>query len=109
MHDEQKTAGLLGFAQRSGNLVSGEQAVEGSIRRGRAKLVLLATDASKNTAKKFGNLAATHGIKVLQFQDMMTMGQWIGKARRSVVAVTDSGFAKSIERAAATASDNRGK
>ncbi len=107
MNVDNKAAGLLGFAQKSGNVVSGEQAVEGAVRRGRVQLLLIATDASANTRKKFSNLASTHGLPVLSLTDMESMGQWIGKARRSVIGVTDTRFAASINRAAVAA--ERGK
>ena len=44
---------LLGLCYAGRNLVSGEFAVENAIKQGSAVLVIIATDASDNTKKKF--------------------------------------------------------
>ena len=46
---------MLGLATRSRNLVSGEFMTEKSVKEGRAYLVIVSTEASDNTKKKFTN------------------------------------------------------
>ena len=48
-----KVYSYLGLAKRAGQVVSGEQAVMGGIQRGKVLLILIATDASENTRRKF--------------------------------------------------------
>lgn len=43
---------LLGLANRARKIISGEELAVKEIRNGKAKLVLLAADASTNTTKK---------------------------------------------------------
>ena len=50
---ERKIRTLLGFAQRSGKLVSGDDLVLAYVKKGRAKLVIAAQDAAWNTKKEF--------------------------------------------------------
>ena len=44
-----KIYSYLGLARRAGYVVSGEQAVQGGVKRGQVALVLIAADASANT------------------------------------------------------------
>ena len=46
---------MLGLAMKAGKVVSGEFAVDKSIKEGSAFLVIIASDASDNTRKKFSN------------------------------------------------------
>lgn len=48
----ERWASLLGLANRARKVISGEELTVKEIRSGRAKLVLLAEDASENTTKK---------------------------------------------------------
>ena len=48
-----KVLSLIGLAMKAGQVVSGEFSVEKCIKSGKAKLVIIATDASENTKKKF--------------------------------------------------------
>ena len=52
MNEEKKVLNLLGLAQRSGKLASGEFQTEKAVKEQRAALVILAADASENTKKK---------------------------------------------------------
>ena len=47
---------LLGLAARAGKVVSGEFAVEKSVKSGKTFLVLVAEDASANTKKNFSDM-----------------------------------------------------
>lgn len=74
-------------------LVSGETAVMGAIRDGKAYLVILATDASEQTRKRYADKCAYYGAKHVTFGTMEEIGKAIGKEHRSAVAVIDRGFA----------------
>jgi len=87
---------LLGLANRARKVISGEELVLKEIRSGRAKLVLLADDASTNTAKKITDKSRYYNIKLKPVKDRYTLGSAIGKEARVVVAVTDIGFANKL-------------
>ncbi|MGI5839588.1 MAG: L7Ae/L30e/S12e/Gadd45 family ribosomal protein [bacterium] len=91
-----KVAALLGFAQAAGKIASGESGVRSAVLKKKARLVLLAADASPNTRKAFLNLITHRGVLLREYSTKGELGRMIGKAPRSVVAVLDSGFAKVI-------------
>lgn len=93
-----KVLSMLGLAARSRNVVSGGFATEQAVKCGKARLVIIAEDASGNTRKKYSNMCefyevpcAFHGMKAV-------LGHSMGKDERSVLAVTDEGFADSIRK-----------
>ncbi|BBP89452.1 putative ribosomal protein YlxQ [Bacillus safensis] len=87
---------LLGLANRARKVVSGEDLVRKEIRHARAKLVLLAADASSNTEKKVSDKCKFYNVPVRKVEDRSVLGRSIGKEARVVVAVTDQGFAKKL-------------
>lgn len=90
--------GSLGLAMRSGNLASGEFATETAIRQGKARLVIVAEDASANTKKKFRNSCSYYKIPIAVFGKKEDLGHAIGKEFRASLAVLDQGFASSISK-----------
>ncbi|MFB9329742.1 L7Ae/L30e/S12e/Gadd45 family ribosomal protein [Paenibacillus aurantiacus] len=93
-----KTLSLLGMAMRAGKLVTGDETVLKTIRQGKAKLVIVAADASENTKKKYRDKCTSYNAKHIEALDRESIGRAIGKAERVLVAVTDGGFAAGIER-----------
>jgi ribosomal protein L7Ae-like RNA K-turn-binding protein len=89
-------ASFLGLANRARKVISGEELVVKEIRSGKAKLVLLAEDASVNTAKKIQDKCLSYNVPLRKVTDRYTLGHAIGKDARVVVAVTDEGFAKKL-------------
>lgn len=87
---------LLGFAQRSGAVASGETAVAISLKRGAARLMLIAQDASHHTHARFVSLATSCNVPFVCVGTREGLGTAIGKSPRSIVAVEDSQFAQAI-------------
>ncbi len=87
---------FLGLANRARKLISGEELVVREVRKQKAKLVLLASDASENTKKKVADKCSYYNVSVKIVPDRYTLGQAIGKDARVVVAVMDEGFAKKL-------------
>jgi ribosomal protein L7Ae-like RNA K-turn-binding protein len=92
----ERMTGLLGMALRAGKLAAGQEPALKWIRRGRAKLILLAEDASDNTKKVFHDKGKYYNVPVLENGSMDQMGRALGKGPRAVAAVSDSGFARSM-------------
>lgn len=67
-----------------------------AIRKKKAKLVIIAEDASENIKARFRALAESNRIHVLEYADKDTLGRWIGKGERSLLAVCEKGFADKI-------------
>ena len=95
---KDKILAMAGLARRAGKAVSGEFAVEKSVKTGKAMLVLLASDASANTKKKFRNMCAWYSVPVYEHSDKEALGKSQGYEIRSGMAVEDAGMAASIIR-----------
>ncbi|MCY1714971.1 L7Ae/L30e/S12e/Gadd45 family ribosomal protein [Caproiciproducens galactitolivorans] len=92
----EKILHLLGIARRAGRLTLGNDAVIESLRRGNAKLVLLAKDLSPRTAGGVRLAAEEEGIALQALSSTMDeISMALGK-RTGVVAVNDAGFASRL-------------
>ncbi|QZY56794.1 L7Ae/L30e/S12e/Gadd45 family ribosomal protein [Crassaminicella profunda] len=93
---ENKVLSFLGLAQRSGNLVTGEDTCAAYVKKNAVKLVLIANDASDNTKKKFQDMADFRNIKCVIYGDRQKLSQAVGKPNRAVYGIKDTGLAKKI-------------
>ena len=91
-----KLFSLLGLASKARQVVSGEVATENAVKSGKAWLVIVPTDASENTVKKFKNMCEFRDIPFYRYGTKDTLGHAMGKEERSSVAVTGRGFAEGI-------------
>ncbi|MBM7716445.1 ribosomal protein L7Ae-like RNA K-turn-binding protein [Bacillus thermophilus] len=93
---QAKGMSLLGLAHRARKVVSGEELVVKEIQSGRAKLVILAKDASHNTAKKIKDKCQYYHVPLRHVDTRKTLGHAIGKDARVVAAILEAGFAEKI-------------
>lgn len=89
---------MLGLATRSRNLVSGEFMTEKAIKEGKAYGVIVATDASDNTKENFINMCEFYNVPLVIYSTKEKLGHGIGKQMRASVAITDQGFADTINK-----------
>jgi ribosomal protein L7Ae-like RNA K-turn-binding protein len=94
--NKQKILQLLGLATRARMMISGEELVVNDVRKGKAKLVIIAEDASENTNKKLHDKCKSFNVDILVLGSRYELGHAIGKEERVVIAITDRGFAKKI-------------
>lgn len=85
---------FLGLMQKSGNIASGDDTVEIDIKKKKCKLLIISSDASENTKKKFVDMAVYRGIPYAFYGTKIDLGRSIGKSERAVISIRDSGFAK---------------
>ena len=90
---------LLGFAQKSRNLVTGEDTCIINIKKGAVKLLIIAGDASENTQNRFLHLCKSRNIPVRMIGDRDGLSSAIGKTNRTVFGVTDRKFAEEMLKA----------
>ena len=69
---------------------------ENSVKTGMAALVIVATDASDNTKKKFRNMCEFYEVPMYEFGIKDVLGHSIGKEFRASLAVNDEGLAQAI-------------
>lgn len=94
---QNKIYSLLGLATRSRNVVSGEFMTEKAVKSGDAYIVLIGTDASENTKKMFQNMCEFYQVPLFEYGTKEELGHAMGKEMRASLAVTDAGFAKSLQ------------
>lgn len=87
---------LLGLSMRAGHLVSGEYQVLEAIHKGTACLVVIATDASDNTKKRFHDQGSFYEIPVIEYGTKLSLAGAIGRDMRSSAAVCDPGLAEAL-------------
>lgn len=92
----KKVFGMIGLAKRAGKVSTGAFICGKMIKSGRAKLVILARDASPNTKKDISDSCAYYKIKLIELSDMSSLGHITGGGDRAVVSVNDNNFAKAI-------------
>ncbi len=89
---------MVGMAMKAGRVVSGEFSTEKAVKEGKAFLVIVSEAASDNTKKKFRNMCTYYEVPMYIYGTKEELGHSMGKEFRASLAVTEEGFAKSIEK-----------
>ena len=87
---------LLGFAHKARKLITGNTATEVSLRRGRLRVVVLASDASRWTVQKFARLAARNNVPAFVYGTKADFARLLGKGPVSVLGVETATFSKPL-------------
>ena len=93
-----KVFSMIGMATKAGKTVSGEFATEKAVKTGTAWMVIVSEAASENTKKMFRNMCTFYEVPMFVYGTKEDLGHSMGKEFRASLAVTDEGFAKSIEK-----------
>ncbi len=94
--DEDSALRLIGLARRAGKLACGREATLISMKKKRARLVIVARDASKRTIEDMEKQTAHYGLELVGLGDREELGRYTGSDIRACVAVEDDGFAGGI-------------
>lgn len=95
--NQNKVVALIGLAMKAGKVASGEFSVEKAVKTGKAKLVIVADEASENTKKKFRNMCLYYQKPCYFFGNKQGLGNAIGKEFRASLAIMDENLAGAIE------------
>ena len=95
-HD--KILSLIGLAVKAGKCANGEMMTENGVKSGKAFLVIVASDASENTKKKFRDMCKFYRVPIYLYGDKNTLGHAMGKEFRASLAILDEGFADGIQK-----------
>ena len=87
---------LLGFAQKSGKIISGTNTVESMIGKPDTKLVILADDSSDSFRKHLVFKCNNVEQRYVVFGTKDELGNAIGKSQRAVIIVKDNNIANAI-------------
>ena len=77
---------------------SGNGMMEESVKASKARLVVIASDASDNTKKSFNDMGAYYHVPVYIYGTKESLGTHTGRGYRASLAVLDAGFGKSIRK-----------
>ncbi len=92
----KRVLSLLSLCQKAGKLCTGESNCEKALKENKARLVIIAEDASENTKKKFTNKAFYYQVKTLNIGTRDELSKAIGKMNRVTLIITDENFANKI-------------
>ncbi len=92
-----KALQLLGIARKSGNIELGEENAKALVKAGKARLLLLAADASDGVQKRaegyvYGFRTIVVGLPFTKEE----LGGAVGRAQCAIAAVRDLGLAKAL-------------
>ncbi len=93
-----KIFSMIGMATKAGKTQSGEFATEKAVKSGNAFLVIVSEAASENTKKMFRNMCSYYKVPMYIYGTKEDLGHSMGKEFRASLAITEEGFAKSIEK-----------
>lgn len=100
----EKTLSLLGLMRKANAIAVGETNTGGAVRAGKAKLLLLASDASDNARSRARGF--THGRDVVTVTLPFTKDEiaaHVGVSGCAMAAITDIGFANAFMKSLAAA------
>ncbi|WP_366921679.1 ribosomal L7Ae/L30e/S12e/Gadd45 family protein [Metallumcola ferriviriculae] len=87
---------LIGFAQKAGKVISGDQVLQDKLKNGRVKLIIIAIDTAENTKDKLLNNAERLGVPWCVTGTKVQLGLSIGKSPRSALGILDPGLARKV-------------
>ncbi len=97
--ERDKSLGLLSISRKGGNLALGEEPVGAAARAGRARLVLLASDAGGHTVRRAKGFVAGTAQPLLTLRyTKEELGDALGINSCAVAAITDVRLAQAFVR-----------
>ena len=108
MNRNEQFLSLIGLCLRGRNLEVGEEPVEAVARARDARVLLLASDAADNTARRVQHFAEAGQCVWLRIPfTKQELGQATGRGSAAVVAITDIGLAVAVDKRAEKAGPRR--
>ncbi len=93
MTPHTKQLNLLGLAQRANALVSGDEQVEKAIKKGKVKLIVIASDVSEKTLARYESFSQNYKVPLTNNFNKIEISQAIGKSR-AILGITNAGMSK---------------
>lgn len=87
---------LLGFAQKSGNVILGETLCEQGVLRKKITLLIIAGDLNDSTRSKFERMCDENGVAYRVLSDKETLSQAIGKANYGLFGIANKKFTRAL-------------
>jgi len=94
--NQNKVMSLIGIAMKAGKVASGEFSVEKAVKTGKARIVIVAAEASDNTKKNFKNMCLHYEVPCYFLGSKVELGKAIGKEFRASLAIIEGNLAQAI-------------
>lgn len=94
--NKNKVYKYLGFAARARNLAVGATAVQQSIRKKKAKLVIIGEEVGENTKKKLIPICENYDVKFIIYGSCDMLSHATGKVDKGIFALEDENLSKAI-------------
>lgn len=94
----EKVMGLLGLANRAGQISAGAMQTEKAVMTGKCKLLLIAEDVAPETLKRLTIMTEETETPTLKMFTKLQLGTAVGKSPKAALAINDTGFASSLRR-----------
>ena len=96
MEKNKDIYGLLGLARRAGKISFGTESSIDTIKRRKAKLVILAKNCSDRTKRNFERICKEGDVPIKESGTIEELSKSIGEFNKAVIVVRDENFAKEI-------------
>jgi len=93
----KKIHSYLGFAKRSGNLITGYNTCSAAMKKGKVKLLILTADSSENTLKKMVKESEKYKVPYRIYGESHEISQITGCEGRGIFGIIDDNFSSIIE------------
>lgn len=93
---EEKALRLIGLAMRARKLACGREAASISLKKKKAKLLIVAKDCASRTLQDMERLAEHHNVPIMALSSMEELGRYTGADVRACIAVEDEGFSSGL-------------
>ncbi len=91
-----KIYGLLGICAKAGDIVSGTDITIQTVEKGKAKIVIVATDCSDKTIKNMKYVCEKNNVPIYIFGNIEQISKAIGKSNRGIIAIKNENLASEI-------------
>ena len=91
-----KIYGLIGLARRAAKISFGTESSMDSIKKRKAKLVIVAEDAADRTKKNFKIECEKNKLPIRIFGTIESLSTAIGQRNKAVITINDENFSKEI-------------
>ncbi len=93
--EHNKALGLLGIANKGGNVAIGEEPVGSAAHGGTARLIVLASDAADHSVRRARSYAALHNTPMIQLDvNKDGLGAVFGRTSVAMLAITEINLAE---------------
>lgn len=94
--EQNKVLRLLGLATRAGKISFGMESSIDTIKKGKAKLILIAEDASDRTKRNVTMVANENNAPYRIYGNIEQLSKNIGKENKAIIVIKDINFAKEM-------------